>query len=54
MIQLSKALVSQYKNTTDKRARYHPKNPDKKPLGDPAIRKLKCYERAKLKRLLAA
>lgn len=54
MIQLSKALVSQYKNTTDKRARYHPKNPDKKPLGDPTIRKLKCYERAKLKRLLTA
>lgn len=55
--QLSQALVQRYNNKTDKRARYRPKNPDKKPLGDPEIRKLNAIERKKLQqftKLLAA
>ena len=32
--ELSKALVQRYLNRTDKRARYRPKNPDKKLLRD--------------------
>jgi len=46
--QLSSALVQKYNNRTDKRARYRPKNPDKKPLGEPKIRKLNRSEREKL------
>jgi DDE family transposase len=46
--QLSKALVQRYVNHTDKRSRYRPKNPDKKPLGDPEIRKMTTDEREKL------
>jgi Transposase DDE domain len=46
--QLSKALVQRYVNHTDKRSRYRPKNPDKKPLGDPEIRKMTTEERNKL------
>ena len=46
--QLSSALVQKYNNRTDKRARYRPKNPDKKPLGEPKIRKLTCRERERM------
>jgi hypothetical protein len=46
---LSGALVQRYNNRTDKRARYRPKNPDKKPLGDPTIRKLNAAQRERLK-----
>ncbi len=49
--QLARAVVQQYKNRTDKRARYRPKNPDKKPLGGPNIRKLEPDELQKLKRV---
>jgi hypothetical protein len=55
--QLSEALVQRYQNRTDKRARYRPKNPDKKPLGDPVIRKLTKTEREcmrKIEKQLAA
>ena len=45
---LSHAVVQRYNNRTDKRARYRPKNPDKKPLGDPAVTKLNCEQRRKL------
>ena len=45
---LSEAVVQKYKNRTDKRARYRRKNPDKKPLGDPKIRKLTSDEKKKL------
>jgi hypothetical protein len=38
--QLSQALVQRYNNGTDKRSRYRPKTPDKKPLGDPTVTKL--------------
>jgi hypothetical protein len=47
--QLSRALVDKYNNNTDKKARYRPKNPDKKPLGEPKIRKLAPEERDKLR-----
>lgn len=49
--QLSCALVQKYNNTTDKKARYRPKNSDKKPLGEPTIRKLNREERAKLRQI---
>lgn len=52
---LANALVDRYNNTTDKRARYRPKNPDIKPLGDPkfeqitfAIRKQIEKQRARM------
>jgi hypothetical protein len=46
--ELSQALVQRYNNRTDKRARYRPKNPDKKELGEPTVRKLNALERKKL------
>lgn len=46
---LSRAKVQRYHNRTDKRARYRPANPDKKPLGEPQVRKINSSERAKLK-----
>ena len=45
--ELSEAIVQRYNNRTDKRARYRPKNPDIKPLGDPTIRKLTPDEKRK-------
>jgi hypothetical protein len=49
--QLSQACVQQYRNHTDKKARYRPKNPDKKTLGEPTIRKLNREERERLRRI---
>lgn len=46
---LTGALVQRYNNTTDKRARYRPKNTDKKPLGNPTVSKLTPEQRRKLK-----
>lgn len=46
--ELSEAQVQRYKNRTDKRARYRPTNPDKKPLGDPKLRKINAQERKSL------
>lgn len=46
---LVNAVVQRYHNTTDKRARYRPKNPDIKPLGDPVVRKLTADQRKKLR-----
>jgi hypothetical protein len=46
--ELSHARVQRYNNRTDKRARYRPKNPDKKELGEPTVRKLNALERQKL------
>ena len=48
--QLSQALVQRYQNQTDKRARYRPQNPDKKPLGNPTIRKITAKEREHFKK----
>jgi hypothetical protein len=46
---LSQAKVQRYNNRTDKRARYRPANPDKKPLGEPTVRKPNATERARLR-----
>ena len=46
---LKKALVQQYNNSTDKRARYRPRNTDVKPLGDPIVTKLTPQQRRKLR-----
>ena len=48
---LSRALVQKYKNRTDKKARYRPKNPDKQPLGAPIVRKLNREQREKLRKI---
>lgn len=45
LLELSQATVQRYHNRTDKRARYRPANPDKKPLGEPTVRKLNASER---------
>jgi hypothetical protein len=47
--QLAKALVQRYNSTTDKRARYRPKNPHKKPLGEPDVKKMNAQQRKTLK-----
>jgi len=49
--QLAEALVQKYDNRTDKRARYRPPNPDKKPLGEPTVTKLNREAREKLAQL---
>ena len=46
--QLAGALVQKYNNRTDKKARYRPPNPDKKPLGEPTVTKLSREARDKL------
>jgi hypothetical protein len=51
LFQLSGALVQKYNNRTNKKARYRPKNPDKKPLGEPTVRKLNREEREKLRKI---
>jgi hypothetical protein len=43
--ELANAKVQRYTNYTDKRARYRPANPDKKPLGEPTVRKITAAER---------
>jgi len=50
MTELANATVQRYHNKTDKRARYRPKNPDKKPLGVPQVRSLTGKEREKLRK----
>lgn len=46
---LREAVTDRYVRKSSKRARYRPKNPDKKPLGDPKIRPLTAQERSQLK-----
>jgi hypothetical protein len=46
--QLRCAVTDSYVRKSSKRARYRPPNPDKKPLGDPEIRKLTLQEQKKL------
>jgi hypothetical protein len=48
---LSRAVVQRYKNRTNKQARYRPKNPDKKPLGDPNVRPLSTEQLRKLQQM---
>jgi Transposase DDE domain len=45
---LQRAVTDSYVRQSSKRARYSPRNPDKKPLGDPKIRRLTAREREKL------
>ena len=48
--QLSNAVTDSYTRKAAKRARYRPPNPDKKPLGDPKLRRLTPQEKQALKR----
>jgi hypothetical protein len=52
--ELAQAVVQRYNNRTDKRARYRPKNPDKKELGEPTVRKLNALERKQLSQQTAS
>jgi Transposase DDE domain len=47
---LRNAVTDSYQRTSSKRARYVPPNPDKKPLGDPQIRKMTAAEKRNLKK----
>ncbi len=47
------AVTDSYHRTSSKQARYRPPNPDKKPLGDPQIRKLTAQDKKKLYALTA-
>ena len=47
--QLRTAITDSYDRTGSKKSRYHRPNPDKKPLGDPTIRKLTPTEKQQLK-----
>jgi hypothetical protein len=51
LFNLSRARVQRYRNRTDKKSRYRPRNPDKKPLGDPKVRRLSRDEIDKLREL---
>jgi hypothetical protein len=51
LLNLSQARVQRYRNRTNKKSRYRPLNPDKKPLGDPKIRRLSREEIDKLREL---
>lgn len=46
--QLRQAVTDSYHRQSSKKARYRPPNPDKKPLGEPKIRKLTADEKTKL------
>jgi Transposase DDE domain len=46
--QLRLAVTDSYQRKAPKQARYRPPNPDKKPLGDPQLRKLTAAEKKKL------
>jgi hypothetical protein len=46
---LKKARTDDYQRKRSKKGRYRPPNPDKKPLGNPEIRRLDKEEKAKLK-----
>lgn len=48
--QLRTAVTDSYKRTASKKARYRPSNPDKKPLGDPKLRRLTVKEKHQMKR----
>lgn len=52
-VKLALARVQHYRNRTDKKSRYRPHNPDKKPLGDPKIRQPNRAELNKMRELLS-
>ena len=49
LVLLRLAVTDSYQRTAKKGARYRPPNPDKKPLGDPELRKLTPQEKIKLR-----
>ena len=49
--QLKEAVTDNYDRRATKHARYRPPNPDKKPLGDPKLRRLTAQENQKLTRV---
>jgi Transposase DDE domain len=51
LLKLAQARVKRYRNGTDKKSRYRPSNPDKKPLGNPKIRRLNRAEIDKMREL---
>lgn len=53
LTKLREAVTDPYVRKSLKRSRYRPKNPDKKPLGDPKVRQMTADERRKLKSLQA-
>ena len=48
---LARARVQKYNNHTHKKARYRPKNPDKKPLGEPVVTPLNRKQQDKLRKI---
>ncbi len=50
---LGSAVTDDSRRTSSKKARYRPPNPDKKPTGDPEIRRLNPEEKHLLKRFEA-
>ena len=50
---LGSAVTDDYRRTSSKKPRYRPPNPDKKPTGDPEIRRLNPEEKHLLKRFEA-
>jgi hypothetical protein len=48
---LRAATTDGYRRKSSKQARYRPKNPDKKKLGDPNVRRLSAIEKRKLQRI---
>jgi hypothetical protein len=53
LTRLRLAVTDDYERKASKKARYRPPNPDKKPLGDPEIRKLTAEEKESLNALTA-
>jgi putative addiction module component (TIGR02574 family) len=51
LCELSRAVVQRYRNGTDKRSRYRPPNPDKRPLGEPRISRPTRAERERMQAL---
>lgn len=45
---LGTAVTDRYQRKASKRARYHPPNPDKKPLGEPKVSKLTAQQQMRL------
>ena len=52
--QLALAVTDSYERKSSKQARYRPKNPDKKKLGSPKVRKIDPDERQKMKKIQQA
>jgi transposase len=48
---LEDAVTDSYIRKSSKKARYHPPNPDKKPLGDPKLRRLTAEQKKKLREI---